>query len=109
MNDVAAADPVLVRLKDELRKMYGAKLERVLIYGSRARGDHQEESDYDVLVVLAPPLDHWAEINRLGDLSAKIGLETKGEAILSLRPATAAQIEERTGFMHNVRREARII
>jgi len=48
-------------------------------------------------------------MEKLGDLSARIGIETAEAAILSLRPVTAAQIEERTGFMHNVRREARPI
>lgn len=109
MSDEVPLDPVLIRLKHELRAIYGPRLERVLLYGSRARGDHHDESDYDVLVVLEPPFDHWKEIERLGELSARIGIETNGDAMLSLRPATVAQIEERTGFMHNLRREARQI
>jgi len=31
MNDTALSEPVLVRLKDELEKMYGSRLERVLL------------------------------------------------------------------------------
>jgi predicted nucleotidyltransferase len=107
--DYGLSDPVLNRLKHELEALYGPQLERVLLYGSRARGDHRQDSDYDVLVVLKAPFDRWTEIDRLGDISARIGLETNGEAMLSLRPATAAQVEERTGFMHNLRREARSI
>ena len=99
------ADPVLARLKAELFLLYGEKLVRTLLYGSRARGDHGRDSDYDVLVVLDPPFDRWAEIERLGQLSARIGLETDGAPVLSLRPATPGDIEERTGFMHNVRKE----
>ncbi|HLY04201.1 MAG TPA: nucleotidyltransferase domain-containing protein [Rhizomicrobium sp.] len=100
-----ASDPVLARLKEELRSTYGAKLVRALLYGSRARGDHGRDSDYDILVVLEPPFDRWTEIERLGQISADIGLDTYGAAILSLRPATPGDIEERTGFMHNVRKE----
>ena len=40
------------RLKRELVALYGPRLKQVLLYGSRARGDHREDSDYDVLVVL---------------------------------------------------------
>ena len=55
MRSAAASNPILVRLKDELVKLYGPRLKQVLLYGSRARGDHQRDSDYDILVVLEPP------------------------------------------------------
>ncbi|HEY3777060.1 MAG TPA: nucleotidyltransferase domain-containing protein [Rhizomicrobium sp.] len=109
MHADVASDQVLNRLKEELHKLYGPRLERALLYGSRARGDHTAESDYDVLVVLEPPFDRWAETWRLADVSTRIALETRGASILSLRPASPADLEERTGFMHNVRREARAI
>jgi uncharacterized protein len=109
MQEAVISDPVLHRLKEELRQLYGARLERVLLYGSRSRGDHTAESDYDVLVVLDPPVDTWAESERLARLSTRIGTETAGEVTLSLKAVTAAQLDERTGFMHNVRREARAI
>ena len=51
MSDAILLDPVLVRLKDELTRLYGPRLKQVLLYGSRARGDFREDSDYDVLVV----------------------------------------------------------
>ena len=60
----------------------------------------------DVLVVLEPPFHWWDEIKRLAHISTAIGIETAGDVILSLRPVTEAQVQERTGFMHNVRREA---
>jgi uncharacterized protein len=104
MSDDILADPMLAHIKTELRNLYGARLERVLLYGSRARGDHTAESDYDVLAVIKPPFDHWAELNRLSDLSAELTWET--HAVISFRPVTASDIEARTGFMHNVRREA---
>ena len=36
---------------EQARKIYGNELEGVWIYGSRARGDNQPDSDLDVLVV----------------------------------------------------------
>jgi uncharacterized protein len=107
MTDTAVADPVLSRLKRELASLYGPRLKQMLLYGSRARGTHGDDSDYDVLVVLESPLDWWTEVQKLGEISGRIGLDTAGAAILSLRPVTAEQLQERTGFMHNVRREAR--
>jgi uncharacterized protein len=104
MND-ETSDPVLLRLKTDLGRLYGEKLVRVLLYGSRARGDHGADSDYDVLVVLKPPFDRWNEIERLAQISTEIGLDSEIGVVLSLRPATPRDLEERTGFMHNVRRE----
>ncbi len=45
-----AADPILARFRAALDALYGARIERVVLYGSRARGDHREDSDYDIAV-----------------------------------------------------------
>lgn len=107
MNDTVLADPILARLKRELEALYGARLKRVLLYGSRARGDHQPDSDYDVLVVLEGPIER-PEQKRLSDISWRILQETVAEghpADISFKLMTEEQTRERTGFMHNVRLE----
>jgi uncharacterized protein len=43
-------DPVLARFRRALDEMYGSQLERVVLFGSRARGDAR--ADYDVAVFL---------------------------------------------------------
>jgi predicted nucleotidyltransferase len=65
----AIYDPVLKRFRAALDDMYGARLERVVLFGSRARGDAHEDSDYDVAVFLHDLSDRPAEMNRLADLS----------------------------------------
>ncbi len=48
-----AADPVLARFRTAIDAAYGERVERVVLFGSRARGDHREGiSDYDVAVFL---------------------------------------------------------
>ena len=39
-------------LRDELEAALGSNLERVILYGSRARGDEDPDSDLDVLIVV---------------------------------------------------------
>jgi predicted nucleotidyltransferase len=54
--------------------MYGPRLERVVLFGSRARGDAQPDSDYDVAVFLNGldgSSDRWEELRKLADLRVK--------------------------------------
>jgi predicted nucleotidyltransferase len=44
-------DPVLEIFRDYLKKTLGPKLKELWLFGSRARGDCSEDSDYDVLVI----------------------------------------------------------
>jgi len=53
MNNLTEKEKQVVKeLVDELKKLYGDNLSRVILYGSKARGDATEDSDIDILVVL---------------------------------------------------------
>ncbi|MDI6759778.1 MAG: nucleotidyltransferase domain-containing protein [Candidatus Brocadiaceae bacterium] len=43
---------ILKELKDNLIKITGNFMPRVILFGSRARGDYDEESDIDVAIVV---------------------------------------------------------
>ena len=45
-------DPILTRFRAALDALYGSRLERVVLFGSRARGEARQDSDYDVAVFL---------------------------------------------------------
>jgi predicted nucleotidyltransferase len=45
-------NPILAKFRAALAETYGDRLERVVLFGSRARGDAQPDSDYDVAVFL---------------------------------------------------------
>jgi|GEM_PF-4767554 len=51
----------LEELVDGLRGLYGDNLSRVILYGSKARGDATEDSDIDILVVLKK-YESWSDL-----------------------------------------------
>ena len=81
--------------------LYGNRLDRTVLFGSRARGDARPDSDYDVAVFLHDMPDRWEEIKRLADLSTDL-LDDTGEFIHVL-PYRAGAYNDRTPLMHEIR------
>ncbi|WP_082111607.1 nucleotidyltransferase domain-containing protein [Spirosoma radiotolerans] len=45
-------DPIVRAFKKAMQEFYGDRLCDVILYGSYARGDYDEESDIDFMIVL---------------------------------------------------------
>jgi predicted nucleotidyltransferase len=43
--------PILKKIKKGLQQIYGDQIDRILLYGSRARGEERPDSDIDILIV----------------------------------------------------------
>ena len=98
-----AADPVLLRFRAALDVLYGSKIERVVLFGSRARGDARPDSDYDIAVFLKDFHDRWSEVDRLVPLATDILYEDG--AFIHAMPYREGAYRERTPLMHEIRRE----
>jgi len=62
--------PIVREFKAALQDLYGERLHDVILYGSYARGDFDEESDIDLMVVLNDEeVNTYREIVRLSDLT----------------------------------------
>ncbi|MDD5349087.1 MAG: nucleotidyltransferase domain-containing protein [Chthoniobacteraceae bacterium] len=68
MEYTAKEREILDQVTAALHGHYGERLSRVVLFGSRARRDHREDSDYDILVVLKGPLSYRKERPELSDL-----------------------------------------
>src|SRR6266852_7993759 len=102
----AVADlPVLKRFRAALDEMYGERAERVVLFGSRARGDAHKDSDYDVAVFLRDMADRAAEMNRLADLSTKIIVDDDGPFIHAMPFGAGSYNDERMPLMYAIRAE----
>lgn len=96
-------DPVLRRFRDAVAALYGARLERIVLFGSRARGDARADSDYDVAVFLRDPLDWWEEVQRLNRIGDSVLWDTG--AVISPKPFGSDEFADRTPLMGEIRRE----
>jgi uncharacterized protein len=98
-------DPILKRFRTGLDELYGDRIERIVLYGSRARGDAQPESDYDVAIFLRDFSDRWREMDRIIPIVTDILYED--EAFIHAMPYAAGAYRERTPLMSEIRREGR--
>jgi len=103
MSEVLQRDPILKRFRDALKAIYGERLERVVLYGSRARGDARPDSDYDIAVFLRDFSDRAQEINRLADIGTDLLYEIGG--VIHAMPYQAGAYRDRTPVMHEIRRD----
>ncbi len=73
---LTAIQHIAQEYKQALQELYGPQLDKLILFGSHARGDFHEESDIDFAVVLADPsMKASNEIIKSSAISFKIGLK----------------------------------
>ena len=97
-------DPVLRQFRAALAALYGDRLDRAVLFGSRARGEAGPDSDYDVAVFLRDMPDRWEDMKRLADLSTDL-LHRTGEVIHAMPYRAGTYADARMPLMHEIRRE----
>ncbi len=105
MTKKSPADPILKRFRAALDEIYGNRLDRVVLFGSHARGEARPDSDYDIAVFLKDPDSFWKESGRLAEIETDILYDTG--AVINALPFPAGAYREQTPLMHEVRREGR--
>lgn len=80
------------------------RVSKVVLYGSRARGDARADSDWDFAVFVTGPFsaeDQWA----LSDAAFDLMMEMGGEPFIQPVVLRAEREEEDTQLMRNIRQE----
>jgi uncharacterized protein len=105
---IASADSsILTRFRRFVDEAYGGRVERVVLFGSRARGDARPDSDYDIAVFIRDQGDLWDELGKLSHITTDILNDTG--AVISAKPFRAEAYRERTPLMAEIRNEGREI
>ena len=66
---------VLKQVRPRLEAAFGDRFRAAILYGSAARGDDQPDSDMDILVLLAPPVQTLGDIETAVDATYPLQLE----------------------------------
>jgi predicted nucleotidyltransferase len=66
---------LMAKMKKGLTELYGQRLMAVYLFGSYARGDYNENSDLDVMIVLDTYKSYWDELVCSAELASDLSLE----------------------------------
>ena len=92
---------------DEARQILGSKLDAVVLYGSYARGDFDDESDIDIMVRIDCPANQLDSYEDSFDmLSSRLSLDNDITVSITLRDkATFNRFMSALPFYSNIERE----
>jgi uncharacterized protein len=107
MDTAVTVDPILRSFREALAELYGPALDRVVLFGSRARGDAEEHSDYDVAVFLRIVRPGMAEWYNLADLRTRI-LDAGGPFFEAV-PFRSSDYDRHTPIMREIKRDGVIL
>ncbi len=98
---------VLKRVEIAAKQLYGDGLNKIILYGSYARGDNTEESDIDIMIIL--DCDE-REIKMLRNLTAEMAsdISLEQEVFLSISLRDKKHFEDNLSclpFYQNIERE----
>ena len=108
MTQVQTLTPLLQEFRQELAKIYGDRLVKVILFGSQARGEATKESDIDVMVVLKSPVLPGDEIIRMADIATQLDL--KYNEFISIIPIAEEDfLHRQSPLMENIYREGIVL
>jgi len=89
-----------------LKAFYKDRLDGIILYGSRARGETEGGSDIDLLIVLKDFKDFWMEFHNISPLASAVSLEH--DVVISALPIKRAELEKgKSPFILNIRKEGK--
>ena len=108
MNETIAkpllTDPVLIAFRDAVVAHFGDRLERIMLYGSRARGDNRADSDYDVAIFVRDLGNTWREFDPIAHVKLDLLDQYDADVNAHLFPDGSWR-HPTSALMHEIRKE----
>jgi predicted nucleotidyltransferase len=97
---------ILKQFKNSLKQTLGCRLVELKLFGSKARGDDQPDSDIDVLVIVTT--DDWRICDTVYNVATDLSLET--DIYISAKVISKNRFDQLrrdgTPFLRNVSKDA---
>lgn len=89
---------ILRKVRSSSEKLYAEKLNKIILYGSYARGDNTEESDIDIMIVLNCDYDEVRKFRgKTSEMASDISLEE--DVFLSILLRDKKHFEDNKDFL----------
>jgi predicted nucleotidyltransferase len=96
--------------KDKLQEVYGNRLIAVILYGSYARDEANEESDIDLLILLKDISDFWKEVHQISEIESEVLELLDYQVLISAIPARAEDFyRKQLPIFMNVKKEGVLV
>ena len=111
MKSVNEIMPLLKAYAHDVRSMYGKTLEKIILYGSYARGDYNEDSDIDILILVnVPPSEERKKLDALAEITADFNLAHDLYILPMLKSVeTFSKWKQVDPFYQNVSKEGMVL
>jgi predicted nucleotidyltransferase len=100
--------PLLNQLRDYLQETYKHQLDKVILFGSQARGDAQQDSDIDIMIVLNKSFNDYQETQRISHYITDLCLENNVLITCFFTDTDLWQTDD-NAFFRNIQKEGIIL
>jgi uncharacterized protein len=98
---------MLKRFKKEVGKVLGDRLDRVVLFGSRSRGDAAPDSDFDLLVTVQNLQE--TDRKRVFEIAADLSLEYDTVLTVLVVPANDFTEDRYFYLYENIQKEGQVV
>jgi len=96
--NIKEIDHLFPKIKEYLRKVYGDKLEAIILYGSFAKNKATEDSDIDIAIILKEDINPSKEVDKINDFISDLGLEYN--EFITILPLSLQEVENSIWPLH---------
>jgi len=97
-------DPVLEKFRAAVAEHFGDRLERIVLFGSRARREDRADSDYDIAIFVRDLGNRWREFKAIAPVTLALMEEHDATVHAMLYPAGHWH-HPSSPLMHEIRKD----
>lgn len=100
---------LLSEIEKRIRSSFGEKVQKIILFGSYARGDYDEESDVDILVIVDDENLNYYKKKRIEIISDYLNKEEIFLSIIIEKASIVERYKNYSPFLINVDNEGKVL